>query len=163
MKGSNMKKKSVPVDFDFNFSADDVKFATDDIVFDFPDLNFGTDKTKINAPKTIGENEKSISALCSDVSEDLKDTDKFIKDYKERAKSAQKSIDDDNNGEYYFCVYFPTREQKLDFMQKLKINNFDEFFLDGLELAKHLGLSLESESKRDIKEFKVKKDYADLV
>jgi hypothetical protein len=48
--------------------------------------------------------------------------------------------------EYWFCVCFQTREQKDEFLAKSGIKNAcrSEKYLDGMKLAKHLGVKLES-------------------
>ena len=45
--------------------------------------------------------------------------------------------------EYWFCVCFQSREQKLEFLEKVGWLSFGEKYLDGLRCAADLGLGVE--------------------
>lgn len=54
--------------------------------------------------------------------------------------------------DFFFSVVFQSAEQKYEFLQKLKVlveKNDQVQIVNGLELAKHLGISLKSETTKE--------------
>ena len=64
--------------------------------------------------------------------------------FKGRAQVENQRFLDATDSEYWFAVCFQTREQKEEFLEKLKLMEIGDKYLDGMEVAKALGIELES-------------------
>jgi len=70
--------------------------------------------------------------------------EKFLTAFEERAKNEQARLQDATDSEFWIAVCFQTREQKEEFLQKTGIAQFGDKYLDGMKVAKKLGVTLES-------------------
>lgn len=113
-----------------------------DVSLDFSlDLDFGLEP-KSEAQQTPG------GTLEEDFREELSDAAKAIKAYYKQSYDRQKQITDSG---YYFCVCFQTGEQCRQFLDAVGWEGKDEAgarFLNGLALARRLGVKLEKTTER---------------
>ena len=68
----------------------------------------------------------------------------MLSGFKGRAQVENQRFLDATDSEYWFAVCFQTREQKEEFLEKLKLMEIGDKYLDGMEVAKALGIELES-------------------
>lgn len=64
--------------------------------------------------------------------------------FKSRSSRENERFVQATDSEYWFCVCFQTREQKEEFLQKLRLLELGDKYLDGLLVAKRLGVKIES-------------------
>ncbi len=68
----------------------------------------------------------------------------LLKGFRERAAREQTRYEDATDSEYWVAVCFQTREQKDEFLQKSGLLSLGDKYLDGLKVARKLGISIES-------------------
>lgn len=64
--------------------------------------------------------------------------------FQDRAKVEAQRLEDTTDSEFWFCVCLRTREQKEELLEKLGLLDIGDKYLDGLEVAKKLGITLVS-------------------
>lgn len=64
--------------------------------------------------------------------------------FKDRAEADQQRFVEATDSEYWFAVCFQTREQKEEFLRKTGLGETDEKYLNGLEVARKLGVAIEA-------------------
>ena len=64
--------------------------------------------------------------------------------FKGRADREDQRMTDIMDSEYWTAFCFQTREQKEEFLRKLDLIDLGDKYLDGMEVAKKLGVTLES-------------------
>lgn len=69
---------------------------------------------------------------------------KILTAFEERAKQEEVRLQDATDSEFWFAVCFQTREQKEEFLRKMKLLDIGDKYLDGLKVAERLGVTLES-------------------
>lgn len=82
--------------------------------------------------------------------------------FKSRAKEEAKRFTEATDSEYWLALCFQTREQKEEFLNKLKLIDLGDKYLDGLRVAKRLNVDIEAETPKDRK-FKVDKVWDSLT
>lgn len=70
--------------------------------------------------------------------------EKVMSAFQLRAKAEERRMEDVTDTEFWFAMCFETREQKEEFLQKLKLLDLGDKYLDGLAAAKILGVKLEA-------------------
>ncbi len=103
------------------------------------------------ATKTTPKKELNIEIDSLDEVQELK------KKFTENAKKEESQRDQQHDSEFWFAVYFKTREQKETFLKLVGIIN-DDKYINGSELAKKLNIEfptidLKIPKKRDNKKF----------
>lgn len=68
----------------------------------------------------------------------------LLKGFKSRADREDTRMIDATDSEYWICICFQTREQKEEFLDLLHLLDIGDKYLDGMQVAKRLGLSLKS-------------------
>lgn len=67
------------------------------------------------------------------------------------------------DGEFFLALIFQSKCQRDEFVQKVGWGHLlDDTFIDGIKLARHLDVTLETESFH-VPKFKIDKDYAKLA
>lgn len=84
----------------------------------------------------LGENNERNAQVFNEVMEDQ------FKAIHEGRKQQQQAIELANDTEYWFAVYFQTREQKEHFLQAMKWIQHGDKYLDGRWIAKQHGVEL---------------------
>jgi hypothetical protein len=64
--------------------------------------------------------------------------------FKGRARQEDQRVERAVDSEYWFCLCFQTRQMKEEFLDKLHLKSLGDKYLDGMEVAKVLGIKLES-------------------
>jgi len=64
--------------------------------------------------------------------------------FKARAKNENARLLDATDSEHWFAVCFQTREMKEEFLTKIGLMKLGDKYLDGMKVAKALGIPLES-------------------
>ena len=77
--------------------------------------------------------------LEDDTKAELSET---LKAFKEQAKAERKTVEDNTDSEFWFCVCFQNREQKEAFLALAGWLKHGDKYLDGVEVAKALGFKL---------------------
>lgn len=65
-----------------------------------------------------------------------------LRRFKERAKAEDKRFVDNTDSEYWICLGFQNRAQKEEFLRLTGIIALGDKFLDGMKVAKLLGVEL---------------------
>ena len=74
----------------------------------------------------------------------LEETNAVLNAFKERTENENARLLDATDSEYWFAVCFQTREMKEEFLQKVGLLKLGDKYLDGLKVAKALGIQLDS-------------------
>ena len=117
--------KSAKDDFDFDFDPGD--FEMDDI-----DLDAEVPASPLAGVKYTGSVEADSQAEASEI----------LKAFRERAKAEQERVKNATDSEHWCAICFQTREQKEQFLRALDLIELGDKYLDGLKVAKRLGVSL---------------------
>lgn len=124
-------------------------------------------KTKNEAEEFFGagsgdpfaESEKTGAATEESLLAELTDAQrKFRTDRKNEAKRFVEITD----SEFWFCVCFQTREQKDEALKKLGLWEIGDKYLDGLEVAKVLGVKLDGKTPK-LREARVNKRWQEFA
>ncbi len=83
---------------------------------------------------TVAELEKAAAA----------EPEKIMTAFEERAKNEEARLQDATDSDFWFSICFQTREQKEEFLQKMGLLQLGDKYLDGLKVAKALGVKLET-------------------
>lgn len=67
-----------------------------------------------------------------------------LRKFKERAQAADQRFVDNTDSEFWFCIGFQNRAQKEEFLTKLGLIDLGDKYLDGVEVARALGIKLET-------------------
>lgn len=94
----------------------------------------------------------AIEINCNDIENiDMTDPEKgteeqlkaILTEKKQKKKISKNRIDIIRQSKYFFCVYFLSEAQKIEFLQKSGFNvNGNEVYIDGLELANFLNIQI---------------------
>lgn len=87
------------------------------------------------------EPELTIESMEQQASEEVS---AVLKGFRERARQEQSRKTDVLDSEYWLAVCFQTREQKEEFLSKLGAVDLGDKYIDGMQLAQLLGITLES-------------------
>lgn len=68
----------------------------------------------------------------------------ILSGFRGRAKREDQRFVDATDSEYWVAVCFQTREQKDEFLQKAKLADLGDKYLDGMAVARILGIRLDS-------------------
>jgi len=71
-------------------------------------------------------------------------------------------FENNTNANFFSCLIFNTQEQRDEFIKKVGIEVEDGQYINGLELAEKIGITIESKSRPAPKEFKVSSKLVDL-
>lgn len=120
-----------------DFNPDDLLLPADDLLFPAADnLTLNADDDDDLGPlPSIAEAERIAENEVSDV----------LKAFREADKREAKRFDQATDSEYWFALGFQTREQKEEFLTKVGWMEIGDKYLDGMECAEVLGITLESE------------------
>jgi len=102
----------------------------DDWGDDLGDLDFGLGPDKKEA-ELKGGGEKARAQISE-----------TLRRFRDRAKAEKKKFWDNVDSEYWFAVCFQSREQKEEFLRLAKIEGLGDKYLDGLEVAKKMGIRI---------------------
>ena len=67
--------------------------------------------------------------------------------FQERAKTEQARLTLATDSEYWVCLCFETRQQKEAFLQRTKLADLGDKHINGLEVAKRLGVPFKPEER----------------
>jgi len=76
--------------------------------------------------------------------EALDSANEFLRGFRDRAKQEGKRLEDVTDSEYWVAVCFQTREQKDEFLLKAGLADLGDKYLDGMQVARVMGIKLES-------------------
>ena len=81
--------------------------------------------------------------------------EKILSSFEQRAKNEEARLLDATDSEFWVAMCFQTREQKDEFLRKSNLAQYGNKYLDGMKVAKQMGITLESEvpPNREIKKF----------
>lgn len=71
--------------------------------------------------------------------------DAVARGFRERGKAEAARFRDNTDSEYWVCMGFQSREQKEEFLGALGLLAHGDKYLDGLKVAKALGIDLKTE------------------
>ena len=76
--------------------------------------------------------------------ESKEEISELLAGFKQRAQRENDRVVEVQDSEYWFCVCFQTRAQKDEFLEKAKLMQYGDKYLDGMKVAKTFGIELES-------------------
>lgn len=91
------------------------------------------------------------------------DLDEVQASFRERIKTENSRFQNTTDSEYWFAVCFQTREQKDAFLKAMNLFLIGDKYLDGLEVAKQLGIDIPKADIKYLPDGKVDKDFAKFV
>lgn len=91
------------------------------------------------------------------------DLDEVQASFRKRIKMENSRFQNTTDSEYWFAVCFQTRAQKEAFLKAMGLFLMGDKYLDGIEVAKKLGIDIPSENVKFLPEGKVDKDFAKFV
>lgn len=91
------------------------------------------------------------------------DLDEVQASFRERIKTENSRFQNTTDSEYWFAVCFQTREQKDAFLKAMNLFLIGDKYLDGLEVAKQLGIDIPDANIKYLPDGKVDKDFAKFV
>lgn len=120
------------------------KYAEDDMVDLIDTIDIGSDT--INLDDTIDLDEEEEDDSWSGIAEiDTKrEVDETVKLLQAVDKSTKQNFADTMDTEFWCAFYFQTREQKEEFLRKLELLELGDKYIDGMEAARVMGISLTS-------------------
>jgi hypothetical protein len=83
--------------------------------------------------------------------------------FKERSKRENQRFLDATDSEYWVALCFQTREQKEEFLAKLKLLDLGDKYIDGMEAAKVMGVKLTSRIPEMPKHRPFDREYVDIA
>jgi hypothetical protein len=87
----------------------------------------------------------SLEGQAADSSEALEKQLTGLQDSWRQKRAYEQAIFMQNvDSEYWFCVCFPSREQKDEFLRKAGLEPIGDKYLDGMEVADKLGINIEA-------------------
>jgi len=109
-------------------------------------------KSKAQAPIEPVTSAEALEADCA------AEVNEVLDAFKTRAQNENARLQDATDSEHWFAVCFQTREQKEEFLRKMDIIKLGDKYLDGLKVARKLGITLESPVPPNRKITKFKRD-----
>lgn len=106
-----------------------------------------------NIPEQTGDPEIDAKA----------DLDEIQKSFRERIKIENDRFKNTTDSEYWFAMCFQTREQKEAFLRAMNLFLIGDKYLDGVEVAKQLGIDIPDANINYLPDGKVDKDFAKFV
>lgn len=91
------------------------------------------------------------------------DLDEVQKSFRERIKMENERFQNTTDSEYWFAVCFQTREQKEAFLKAMNLFLIGDKYLDGVEVAKQLGINIPTANINYLPNGKVDKDFVKFV
>jgi hypothetical protein len=91
-----------------------------------------------------------------------KDMDEVLSDFQKRARAEADRFREITDTEYWCCFCFENRGQKEEFLQKLKLLDLGDKYIDGLAAAKILGVKIE-QPRAEWPRIRVNKKLAELT
>jgi len=114
---------------------------------------------KITSPQMVELAEQAGNPEIDSAS----DLDSLHQGFRNRAKTENARFALTTDSEYWACICFQTREQKEHFLAALKILEFGDKYLDGLLVAKRLGVILPESQVAYRTDPKLNKDWLSFV
>lgn len=91
------------------------------------------------------------------------DLNEVQKSFRERIKMENDRFQNTTDSEYWFAVCFQTREQKEAFLKAMNLFLIGDKYLDGVEVAKQLGINIPAANINYLPNGKVDKDFVKFV
>lgn len=121
-----MAKRHAVSGNDVNFD-DDLDFSGGDVTFD-------------ETPEVASDPFAGVQ-YTGDVETDAKkEISALLAGFQQRAAAEEKRRRQATDSEFWFCVCFPTREEKDAFLRAIDMFEHGDKYLDGMKLAKKLGI-----------------------
>lgn len=91
------------------------------------------------------------------------DLDEVQASFRERIKTENNRFQNTTDSEYWFAMCFQSREQKDAFLRAMNLFLIGDKYLDGVEVAKQLGIDVPEANIKYLPDGKVDKDFAKFV
>lgn len=111
------------------------------------ELNFGGGITLAGAGITLAgvdDDPEPMPGPEEAEAEALAEVSEILTGFRGRAKREDQRFVDATDSEYWVAVCFQTREQKDEFLQKARLADLGDKYLDGMAVARILGIRLDS-------------------
>lgn len=111
------------------------------------ELNFGGGITLAGAGITLAgvdDDPEPMPGPEEAEAEALAEVSEILSGFRGRAKREDQRFVDATDSEYWVAVCFQTREQKDEFLQKARLADLGDKYLDGMAVARILGIRLDS-------------------
>lgn len=77
-------------------------------------------------------------------SEAAAESNEILESFKQRAANENERLLDATDSEFWVAVCFQTREQKDEFLRKSGLQKIGDKYLDGIKVAKQMGIALDT-------------------
>lgn len=91
------------------------------------------------------------------------DLDEVQASFRERIKTENSRFQNTTDSEYWFAMCFQSREQKDAFLRAMDLFLIGDKYLDGVEVARQLGIDIPEANIKYLPDGKVDKDFAKFV
>lgn len=91
------------------------------------------------------------------------DLDEVQASFRERIKTENSRFQNTTDSEYWFAMCFQSREQKDAFLRAMNLFLIGDKYLNGVEVAKQLGIDIPEANIKYLPDGKVDKDFAKFV
>lgn len=88
--------------------------------------------------------EKKIISIDQLETEAAEEANGILESFKQRAANENERLLDATDSEFWVAVCFQTRAQKDEFLQKSGLSKIGDKYLDGMKVAKQMGIKLET-------------------
>lgn len=121
-------------------------------------------KAKANQWKRKQKPAVKMPELTGDPETDSRaDLDAVKQGFRNRLKAENKRKVDATDSEYWFCMCFQSRAQSEAFLREIGWRKFGDKYLDGVKVAKMMGIELPDDEVPYVAEPKIDKAWAGLV
>ena len=76
------------------------------------------------------------------VAQKKEEMSELLKKFKAQKAEERKTFYENVDSEYWICVCFQSREQKEAFLEKAGLMQYGDKYLDGMDVAQHMGINI---------------------
>lgn len=112
---------------------DDIVLASDD------DIVLASDEIALEGDAPV-----TVPSVAEAEAQAVAEVEQVANAFRTGEKEQDQRFDDATDSEYWFALCFQTREQKEEFLRKMRWIDFGDKYLDGMTCARASGITLES-------------------
>jgi hypothetical protein len=102
--------------------------------------------------------EKPKETIEVEAKKELTEVERKFRESSEKYRATMKDLNDSN---FWTCIVFQSKEQAQEFNERMGFSS-DSSFIDGLKLAKEIGVEIKSPTP-SMPRFKIDKSYQKLI
>ena len=119
----------------------EITLDSDGITLDTGDVTLDTGGVQLEGAvpgQTEGLGGADVEAMAE------QELSEVLSGFKDRAKREDQRFQEATDSEFWIAIYFQSRDQKEEFLNKLGLMEIGDKYLDGMLVAEALGVTLES-------------------